>query len=319
MSTSEIVLSKEARTELKEFSAEQFQTQMLSGEINNAQKAFFVACLGMELGLSPMQSLRSIYVIKGKPVLSAAAIQAIVVRRKDVCEYLMLVESTHEKATYETKRVGDPGPTKLTWTIQMAQRAGLLNNPTWKAHPEAMLRARCVAALCRAVFPDLAMGLYEESEGEEIRGETRFVQGTSGDPNLGAHLEGRRFSVVPEPAQLPATELHPAFAPEPSELDSTVIGQIAAAVAAINACATLDALKQHAAVLKENPLSKPDSASRQTLLDAYAKRRTELTEYAALLAEAAKPDADKPALLTRSLALTGLSPEQEQAIAKALS
>src|SRR5690606_17440997 len=42
--------------------------------------------------------------------------------------------------------------------------AGLTGRQNWKAHPAAMLRARASAALARAVYPDVAMGIYDPDE-----------------------------------------------------------------------------------------------------------------------------------------------------------
>src|SRR5690606_27529948 len=41
---------------------------------------------------------------------------------------------------------------------------GLTGRSNWKAHPAAMLRARASAALARAVYPDVAMGIYDPDE-----------------------------------------------------------------------------------------------------------------------------------------------------------
>lgn len=119
---------------------------------------------GSELGLSPMQSVRGIAIIKGKPTLSADTIGALVRRNKAVCEWLRIVESTDTVCTLETKRVGDPEPTKFSFTIEQAKRAGLAGGDNWRKYPEAMLRARCTAAICRAVYPDLVMGIYDPDE-----------------------------------------------------------------------------------------------------------------------------------------------------------
>lgn len=127
------------------------------------QAVFTVIMTGRELGLSTMQSLRSIHVINGKPTLSADLMVALVKRRKDVCHYFKLVESTADHATYETERDGEPGPTRLTWTMQQARTAGL-GGGNWKKFPDAMLRARCGSALARAVYPDVVGGLYDPDE-----------------------------------------------------------------------------------------------------------------------------------------------------------
>jgi hypothetical protein len=139
----------------------------LSSAIKTPAAAFVVIATGMELGLSPMQALRGIYIVQGKPVLSSDLLVALV-KRSPVCLFFRLIESTGERATYETHRKGEPEPTALTWTADDAKRAGLLSKDSWRAHPAAMLRARCAAALARAVYPDLLLGVYEESEGEEI-------------------------------------------------------------------------------------------------------------------------------------------------------
>jgi len=118
---------------------------------------------GHELGLSPMQALRGLHVVEGRPILSADLIVGLV-KKHPACKYFRLVESTDEKATYETLREGEPEPTRITWTIQQAAKAGLTGRSNWKAHPAAMLRARASAALARAVYPDVAMGIYDPDE-----------------------------------------------------------------------------------------------------------------------------------------------------------
>lgn len=125
---------------------------------------------GLELGLSPMQSLRGLHVIKGKAIMSAQ-LQVALVMRSPTCKYFRPVETTDERATYETLREGYPEPTRLTFTIQQARQAGLFaSNANFTKYPAAMLMARASSALARAVYPDLLLGVYEESEADEIRG-----------------------------------------------------------------------------------------------------------------------------------------------------
>lgn len=122
-----------------------------------------IVMAGAELGLAPMQSVRALVLIKGKPTLSADAMGALVKSRRDVCEYLVVKHSDGERATYETKRVGDPQPTVLGFTKAEATAAGL-NGDNWRKFPAAMLRARALSAICRAVYPDLLLGVYDPDE-----------------------------------------------------------------------------------------------------------------------------------------------------------
>lgn len=143
---------------------------LLPRGIASPEAAFTIIATGAELGLSPMASLRSIHVIEGKPVLSAALIAGIVQRRPDLCEGFALVESSDTIATYETTRRGQ-APVRMSFTIEQAQRARLTDKDNWKKYPHAMLRARASAELARAVYPDVVGGLYDPDEipGAEVR------------------------------------------------------------------------------------------------------------------------------------------------------
>lgn len=144
------------------------KSQLIPKALRGKPEDILVTILsGHELGLSPMQSLRGIYVIDGKPCMYADLIVGLV-KRSPACKYFQLTESTTERATYTTHREGEPEPTSMTYTLDDATKAGLLRNQTWKSHPAAMLRARCSAALSRAVYPDVAQGLYEFGEGAEM-------------------------------------------------------------------------------------------------------------------------------------------------------
>jgi hypothetical protein len=132
--------------------------------IQRPEAAFAIIAAGRELGLTAMQSLRSIHIIEGKPTLSADLVAALCKSRPDVCQYFRLVESTDRIARYETLRKGEPAPTSMSFTIEDAQRAGVAGKDNWKKYPAAMLRARCITALARAVYPDLAMGVYDPDE-----------------------------------------------------------------------------------------------------------------------------------------------------------
>lgn len=129
-----------------------------------------VLLTGQELGLAPMQAVRSLSVIKGKAVMSAELMVALCKRRSDICEYFRYLdkESTPDKAVYEAKRKGDPEPTKMSFSVEDAKRAGLLGSQTYQKYQANMLRWRCASNLAKVVFPDLVLGVYETSEGEEI-------------------------------------------------------------------------------------------------------------------------------------------------------
>ena len=203
------------------------------------QDVFVVLLTGLELGLSAMQALRGIYIVKGRPILAADTLVALCVR-SPVCKYFRCVESTPLKATYETLREGHPEPVKLIWTLDMAKRAGL-GGQTWSAHPEAMLRHRCAAALARDVYPDLVLGMYEASEGEEMAARVEAS-------------ERRPTPTVEGPKALPAPDA----------------GAIRERIALASSLEALEALGSEVRSLPQ--------ADRETLRTDYAKRKAELTK-----------------------------------------
>ena len=140
-------------------------SRLLPRSIATPEAAFAVICTGRELGLTAMQSLRSIHIIEGKPTMSADLMVALV-KRSAACRYFRLVESTAERAVYETARRDDPEPTRLAFTMAEARDAGVAGKDNWRKFPAAMLRARAASALVRAVYPDVLLGVYDSDSGE---------------------------------------------------------------------------------------------------------------------------------------------------------
>lgn len=138
-------------------------SRLLPRSITTPEAAFAVIVTGRELGLSAMQSLRAIHIVEGKPTLSADLMVAMV-KKSDACLFFRLVESSATVALYETHRRGEPSPTRLSFTLEEAKAAGVTGKDNWRKYPAAMLRARAAAALARAVYPDLVLGVYDPDE-----------------------------------------------------------------------------------------------------------------------------------------------------------
>jgi hypothetical protein len=306
--------------ELKELATIAINSGLLSRELQGkgAQAAFIIIATGMELGLSPMQALRGIHVVEGKPVLSADLLVALV-KRSGACEYFRLVESTPERATYETLRKGEPKPTPLTWTMEDARRANLVGRQNWKAHPAAMLRARCAAALARAVYPDLLLGVYEESEGEEIaasaaprpttveaRTEIHVVDNSDGFRPAGKQLERafERAAAREEPPPPPAED---AEYEEVGDSGLDLLSLIATRRQEITAATSPAELRKLIPTIEKDPQEVKDAVRED-----YAARAKVLA-FVGLLQEAKKEGADLAALKARMEKLPGVpAPEVEK-------
>lgn len=154
------------------------------------EEAAVILLLGQELGLPPLQALRGVHVVSGRPVLSADLLVAIA-RRSGLCESWVVVESTDERCTIETRRKGEATPRRRTWAAADAKRAGIAGRGTWAAYPAQMLRHRCAADLAREVYPDVCLGLYTA---DELGGEEPAQVSVSTPASLPAPRESRAWA-----------------------------------------------------------------------------------------------------------------------------
>ena len=142
----------------------------LFGDYPNVEAVLGTILTGRVYGLDAVTSLRSFHQIKGKQTMGATLLVGLVKRRTDICKYFSLVDSTDERATWETHRVGEPQPTRMAYTIAEAKQAGLVGKGgNWVDRPKTMLRHRAATELARAVYPDVIAGLYSVDEAEDIR------------------------------------------------------------------------------------------------------------------------------------------------------
>jgi 5'-3' exonuclease len=128
------------------------------GKFPNEMAVFTIIVKARELGLKVTTALDGFHVIEGKPSPSADMMRALAERHPD-CEYFMLVESTPEQATWETKHRRHPKPTRYTYTIAEARQAGL-SGGNWAKRPRDMVTKTAASKLARLVYPGATVGLY---------------------------------------------------------------------------------------------------------------------------------------------------------------
>ena len=119
---------------------------------------------GMEAGCSPFQSITGIHVINGKPGFSAQ-ILAQAIKKHPRYDYRVLQKDAMVCRIRFLENGEELGVE--TFTAEMAERAGLLKNPTWRSYPEAMLFARALTAGMRTHCPD-ALGGHTPYTPEEL-------------------------------------------------------------------------------------------------------------------------------------------------------
>lgn len=138
--------------------------------IQKPEQAVAIMMTGRELGMSPMQAFRSIYVVHGQPTLSAQLMLALCENTGELEN--KRIEQGDNFCQVTLKRKGQD-PYMVKFTIEDAKRlfgeAQFKQKDNWERQPQTMLLWRAISAACRVVFPDAVTGLYTPDElGAEI-------------------------------------------------------------------------------------------------------------------------------------------------------
>lgn len=150
-------------------------SRFLPKAVDTPEKAVAIMLKGRELGWPPMRSFQHIHVIEGKPALSAEGMLALIYERVPGA-IIRIIETSNERCVIEAARPGQQATT-FVFTIEDAQRAGVVGKDNWRKYPRAMLRARCISEMARATFPDALMGCsyVPEELGAEVNEEGEVI------------------------------------------------------------------------------------------------------------------------------------------------
>lgn len=133
----------------------------LFGDIRTPEAALALMLICQSEGMHPMRAMQTFHIIKGKPSKRADAILAEFQSRGGIVEWHDM-DTTKCSATFEGP--GIKKPLTLTWTLEDAKVAGLMQNDQWRKYPRAMLRARVISEGVRAVMPGVIAGFYTPEE-----------------------------------------------------------------------------------------------------------------------------------------------------------
>jgi hypothetical protein len=121
----------------------------------NLPAIFACIATGREIGFSDLESLRLIFVVDGKPTLSAEAMVNLARKRG----HSITGTSTAKAAKVTGRRADNGDEMTAEYTLEDASAAGLAGKQNWQKHPGDMLWARAVSRLCRRLFPDVFSGM----------------------------------------------------------------------------------------------------------------------------------------------------------------
>ena len=155
--------------------------------IKTAEQAIAIAIKGRELGMPMMWSYANIYLIKNKTGITSEGMLGLVYKNCPTAS-INYLSTTDDECIIEAARNAKSPKAKFSFNMHNAKSAGLLGKENWQKYPAAMLRARCVAAMARAIFPDAIMGCYTPDELGEVVNEDGEIIEVRHEKDLGRNV-----------------------------------------------------------------------------------------------------------------------------------
>jgi hypothetical protein len=144
-------------------------TPFVPESYRNQPEAVVAAILtGRELGIGPMQALRDIHMVDGRPAFAA---QLMLAKMRQGGIVLLETDSTDERAWIKARRPDTGEVGEFEFTIKEAEVAGLLAKAgkSWTKYRKDMLWARAVSRMARRFGSDLLGGLvYSKEELDDL-------------------------------------------------------------------------------------------------------------------------------------------------------
>lgn len=186
METRDIVYGSSPQLqELKEWAEFARQAGIVPRDLNPYQVMTIIEA-GREVGIPPLQALRSISIINGRVVMSVQ-LQLALARAKGV--RVVALTETEGACDVTLKRGEETVSTR--YTLEDARKAGLIRNgSSWEKYPRQMLRWRAIGDALRIIAPDATAGFLSPEEAESI-------------PPIDAEVS---YEALPEPSPEPAPE-----------------------------------------------------------------------------------------------------------------
>ena len=146
-----------------------FAQSGLFPDIKTKAQAAVKILAGKELGLSPFESMKNLYLVNGKLAIQSNALASLV---KTNPKYDYKVEViTNEECKISFWEIKGDTKTEIgvsEFTFKDAAKAGLANKDNWKNFPRNMLFARALANGVRFYCPDAACGWHIAEEYEDL-------------------------------------------------------------------------------------------------------------------------------------------------------
>jgi hypothetical protein len=149
-----------------------FTSRLCPRDMDSVEKVFVALQYGHELGLSPMISVQNIGIINGRPTLMTTIMKGLAFNTKTLVDYKeekIIVNDIHVGYKITGKRNDNGFEFQSSFTLEDAQKAGLMNRDTYKKYPLDMILYRAESRFLRKAYPELFAGLYTPDEAADFR------------------------------------------------------------------------------------------------------------------------------------------------------
>lgn len=144
-------------------------------DVNTPEKALCIMLMGRSLGVNELTALQGIYIINGRPWISADLIFALV-RAKGVCKN-MEAETSLKGAMCSMTRKDDGFKFTARFGPEEAKLAKLETKETYQKYPDQMYLHRAVRRCCTMVCPEILMGIGVDEDGYSTNQEMNGPEG----------------------------------------------------------------------------------------------------------------------------------------------
>ena len=157
------------------------------GQPYSAEDIVSLFLIGERLGVDPIAALSGVWIIEGRPCISARLCRALIVRAGHKWK---VKEWDATKIVVEVQRKGDDDWQSFDYTMKEAAHAGVAGKQTWRQHPKPMLMAAVTRRIVDAVFPDLFLGMtaYEAEEFESSTSDVVTIEAQPKKKKSGLNL-----------------------------------------------------------------------------------------------------------------------------------
>lgn len=149
------------------------QGGVMPNSIDTLPKMVVALQAGKEIGLSPIESMNSLYFVNGKIAMYGEAVPNQLYRAGHSIKW----GKCDDKQAEVTVVRGDNGESMTTkLTMQQAIERGYTKNAVWQKFPENMLKWRALSMTAKFIAPDAlkGVGIKEDLEGEAVNKDSRF-------------------------------------------------------------------------------------------------------------------------------------------------